>query len=432
MNPILLKPEADNRSQLVLRGRPVDVVSARDYYRRKDQLWAIVVEALERLRAAYDAVVIEGAGSPAEVNIKEGDIVNMRVARFASAPVLLVGDIDRGGIFASLLGTLDLLEAEERALVRGLVVNKFRGDAGLFAEGVRFLEERGGVPVLGVIPYFRGIRVADEDSVALDEPAMHSANGEREVVDIAVIRLPHIANFDDFDPLTQEQGVAVRYVQAVAELGQPDLIILPGTKTTLADLRWLRERGLAGAIGALAQSGTPVIGICGGFQMLGEWLDDPLGVEGPPSGGPGLGLLPARTTFAPEKTTCQASAVVAAGRGLLAGLEGTPLAGYEIHMGRTTLAGAAPALRVLERSGRPADDADGALDDDGRVLGSYLHGIFDNAALRRALLGALAARRGLALRFDGAVPSRGEQYDRLAGHVREHLDVPRIYRVMGL
>ncbi|MCD6553728.1 MAG: cobyric acid synthase [Anaerolineae bacterium] len=428
MNPILLKPEADSRSQVVLMGRPWRTIPARSYYRCRKELWAAVTAALDRLRAAYDLVIIEGAGSPVELNLKGGDIVNMAVARHAQAPVLLVGDIDRGGIFAQLLGTLWLLEPEERGLVRGLIVNKFRGDLALFEEGVRILEERGGVPVLGVIPYLPGLRIAQEDSVFLED---HRALGEGQEVDIAVIRLPHISNYDDFDALAMEEGVRVRFVESVEELGQPDAVILPGSKTTLDDLRWLRSRGLDGAIVALAGAGKAVAGICGGYQMLGRLVRDALGIEGRDGAQPGLGLLPVDTDFEPEKATFQVWARVIGGEGFLARLEGIEVEGYEIHMGRSRLLeGTQPLLRITRRGGEAVDVLDGAVSVGGRVWGTYLHGIFDNPAFRRAWL------RSLGWRGEGPgetlAAMREREYDRLADHVQAHLDMARLREIIGL
>lgn len=429
MNPVLLKPEADSQSQVVVLGRPWARLKARDYYARKRDLWQVVTGALDMLRTQYDLVIIEGAGSAAELNLKQGDIVNMAVAQYAAAPVLLVGDIDRGGIFAQLLGTLWLLEEHERRLVRGLVVNKFRGDAGLFTTGIDMLEQRGGVPVLGVVPFVRDMGIADEDSVALDD--MHPAPAPHDGLTIAVIRLPHISNFDDFDPLRAEPGITVRFVNQPAELDGADLLILPGSKTTVADLRWLHERGLAAELVALAHAGTPVLGICGGYQMLGRVIYDPDGSESATPEVAGLGLLPIVTHFSHEKQTIRAQGTVATASGLFTGASDLPCHGYEIHMGRTVLlAGALPLLHITQRGGQPASDTDGATSADSRVAGTYLHGLFENDGLRHALLANLAAQKGIAhpptrTRFD-----REAQYDRLAAAVRMHLDMARLYQII--
>jgi len=427
MNPILLKPEAGMRSQVIVRGRVWRTLPWREYYRHRDELLGVVAESLAGLRARADVVVIEGAGSPAEPNLKAGDIVNMRVAALADAPVLLAGDIDRGGVFAALLGTLELLDPDERARVRGLVINKFRGDATLLAPALDFIAGRTGVPVLGVVPHLERVGLPEEDSVALEVPARRAGDGAD--LDIAVVHLSRISNFDDFDPLAAEPGVGVRFVAEAADLGSPDLLILPGTKSTIADLAVLRERGLDRAIVRLARGGTPLLGICGGFQMLGETIADPHGVESDERAVAGLGLLPLRTVFAHEKTTVRAAGVVAGDRGLLAGAAGLPFRGYEIHLGRTD--GALPAaLRVTERRGGAADAPDGALSADGWIGGVYIHGLFDSPSLRAALLRNLAARRGLPARAWGA--PRADPFDRLADHVRASLDLPRLYRIIGL
>ncbi len=417
MNPVLLKPEADSRSQVIVLGRPWQTLRASGYYRRKEELWPVVTAALDRLRAAYELVLIEGAGSPAELNLRALDIVNMAVAKYARAPVLLAGDIDRGGIFAQLLGTLWLLEPDERALVRGLLVNKFRGDRALFADGVRILEERGGVPVLGVLPYLPGLAVAEEDAVALDAARPAATTG----IDIAVIRLPHIANFDDFDPLCAEPGVAVRYVASVREFGSPHALILPGTKSTVADLAWLREAGLSEMVRAFAERGGAVAGVCGGYQMLGQVIRDPEGVESSAGEVGGLGLLPIKTTFSREKATYQARARLVGGPGWLGAAAGLPVDGYEIHMGQSR--GGRPWLEIERRNGEPVAVGDGAASADGRVWGCYVHGLFANDGLRRAWLASLGHRHGAAV--SGADP-----LDRVADAVEAALDVRRLEAII--
>ena len=427
MNPILLKPEADNRSQVVLGGRPL---AAREYYSLKDRLWSVITKSLDRLTADYDLVVIEGAGSPAEINLKDMDLVNMRVARHCGAPVLLIGDIDRGGVFASLVGTLELLEPEERALVRAIVINRFRGDLSLLEPGLQWLEQRTGVPVAGVIPYYHNIYIAEEDSVSLERRRrMKLQDGY--VLDIAVIGLPHISNFDDFDPFERDEGVCLRYVEAHDLLGQPDLIILPGTKSTVSDLLQLKSVGLADEVVARARSGTPVIGICGGLQMLGELILDPDRVESREPQVSGLGLLPIETTFSPSKTTHQVRGRVVRAEGLLGKAYGLPLEGYEIHMGQTIGTDISAPFRIDERSGRACSEADGYMASSGNVFGTYVHGLFHNDALRRAVLEELAARKGTELSSAGEVFSRDDQYDRLAALVRSSLDMDLVYRILG-
>jgi adenosylcobyric acid synthase len=424
MNPVLLKPEADHRSQVVVMGRPIGSYSAADYYRLKPSLLPLVLEALERLRSRCDVVLMEGAGSPAEVNLKAHDIVNMGLARRVGAPVLLVGDIDRGGVFAQLVGTLELLEPEERALVKALVINKFRGDKSLLLPGLRFLEERTGLPVAGVVPYDPGLSLPEEDSVAL-EGAPRQGEG---LLDVAALRLPRIANFDDLDPLRREAGVGLRFVTRGEELGRPDLLVIPGTKTTVADLEQMQASGLAEAVVAAVAAGSAVVGICGGFQMLGQAVLDPQGVESSQPQAPGLGLLPVTTVFRPAKTTHQVEARVEADRGLLAGCRGMLLRGYEIHMGQSWGEGEAPFL-LLSRSGEACQVPDGALDQGGWVLGTYIHGLFHNRELRRRVLLNLARRKGVSLpQGDDAA---ADPYDRLAALVRAHLDLGLIYRLLG-
>ena len=426
MNPVLIKPEADAFAQIVVMGRPWDRLPAGEYMRRRAELWSIVTSALDSLRAEYDVVVIEGAGSPAELNLRRGDLVNMAIAEYAQAPVLLVGDIDRGGIFAQLIGTHMLLEESERALIKGFIVNKFRGEPRLFQDGVKILEERSGVPVMGVMPFVRDLRIADEDSVVLDEipSPVHTGEGQGKRLDVVVIRVPHMSNFDDFDPLRAEADVTLRFVDRVENLGQPDLLILPGSKTTIADLEFLRARGLADRVVDLARAGTPILGICGGYQMLGERIDDPLRVESNNPLVAGLGLLAIVTTFEAEKQTVRAHGNIVANRGLFAETRGLAITGYEIHMGQTQVHG--EALVQLTRRGEDATNAlDGATNASGWIAGTYLHGLFDNDGLRHALLANLAARKNVA-RTAGARFNRDAEYDRLAQVARMNLNMKAI------
>ena len=392
MNPVLIKPEADSRSQIILMGRPWQTLQAKTYYEKKALLWEQVTGALDRLRAAYDLVIIEGAGSAAEINLRAGDIVNMAVARYAQAPVLLIGDIDRGGIFAQLLGTLWLLEPEERALVRGLVVNKFRGDLSLFADGVQILEQKGKVPVLGVVPYLRNLNLPEEDAVAVETSLSPLPPNSVTQIDLAVLALPRIANFDDFDPLKAEPGVNVRYVASVKELGSPSAILIPGTKSTLADLEWLGQTGLAEALTRFAQAGGAVVGICGGYQMLGAQIHDPQHIESARESLPGLNLLPATTQFLQVKATYQAQARIQGGQGWMAQLNGTTLSGYEIHLGETT--GPGTWLEITHRNGEQVQIPEGGFSSAGKIWGCYLHGIFANDAFRWAWLESFGWEKG--------------------------------------
>ncbi len=392
----------------------------------------MVTGALADLRSRYEVVVIEGAGSPAEINLAGDEIVNMRVARHCGSSVLLVGDIDRGGVFASLVGTLWLLPPEDARLIKALVINKFRGDRALLEPGLRMLEARAGVPVAGVVPYFDDIHIAAEDSVTLERPDNPPDNRRDHALDIAVVRLPRISNFDDFDPLRKETGVRVRYVESVGSLGAPDLVILPGSKTTAADLEWLYGSGLARRIKELHARGAFIIGICGGYQMLGKRIDDPHAVESGARQRTGLGLLPVSTVFATGKETHQVRGETVENRGLLSRAGDAALEGYEIHMGRTEVGGAKPVFRIRERSGRECDVPDGCMDGSGRVLGTYIHGLFHNEELRRAILEYIAQQRGRSLGPGGSVGQPGQDYDRLAGLVRGSLDMGLIYRLAGL
>ena len=428
MNPVLLKPQGDRTSQVVVDGRPAGLLTSRDFLERKRELWPAVERALARLRAQYELVIIEGAGSAAEPNLRATDIVNMRVAIEADAVTLLVGDIDRGGVFAHLLGTLELMPPADRALVRGFIINRFRGDPSLLAPAIADLEARTGVRVLGVIPWLTDLRVAQEDAVALERTELQRPEQIEggALIDIAVVHLARIANFDDFDPLADEPGVRLRYVSRPDQLGQPDLIVLPGTKATIADLAALRASGLAEAILARHAAGAAVLGVCGGYQMLGVRIDDPDGVEARAGASvPGLGLLQTTTTFAGDKRTVRASGRVLATFGPWAGVAGTAVEGYEIHMGRTTtLEGARGLEPFVELDGH----YDGAISADGRVAGTYLHGLFHNEALRHALLVGL----GRPAAAGGASLERDREFDRLAHHVRANLDLDPVREWLGL
>jgi adenosylcobyric acid synthase len=430
MNPILLKPEGDSRSQVVVLGKSVGSLSALDYHARKPELREVVAGALARLRATCDVVVIEGAGSPAEINLKPRDIVNMFVAELADAPVLLVGDIDRGGVFAAFVGTLELLEPHERARVAAFVINKFRGDIRLLGPGLDFLRQRTGVPVLGVLPYVQRLQVADEDSVSLDDRRGRKPAGPNEV-EIAVVRLPRISNYDDFQPLEHEPGVVVRFVEHAHEIEAADLVVLPGTKSTLADLAWLRKTGLAAAIIARAARGDRVLGVCGGCQMLGLSITDPERLESEHEHGEGLGLLAVQTEFGSAKRTTQLRAHVA-GNSFLSS-EHVVVAGYEIHMGRVTRAAACrAAFLITHRNGNTEAAADGAISDDGAVVGTMIHGLFENAAVRRSLIDALRSKKGLApcARMDAATPATDE-FDRLASVLRSNVDLSLLFGLIG-
>ena len=424
MNPVLLKPTNDTGSQVIVNGIPRGTMRASEYYQYKKNLIPEVMAAYQSLSDEYDIIVIEGAGSPAEINLRQDDFVNMGMAKLADAPVLLVGDIDRGGVFASLYGTVALLEPDEQERIKGFVINKFRGDVEILRPGLKQLEDLAGKPVLGVVPMLK-VDVDDEDSLSQRlEPGKKVG-----LIDIAVIRLPRLSNFTDFNPLERMEEVTLRYVSSPRELGSPDLIILPGTKNTMGDLRWMRQSGLESAILKHAAAGGCVVGICGGYQMLGRTISDPDGVEG---GGSlaGLGLLPTETVFFGEKTRTRVSGQFDAMGGDFTAMAETPFEGYEIHMGRTThLDGSANILSFRTLDGEA--HADGAAA--GNVWGCYIHGIFDRAECAAALVNCLRRRRGLeasAAAVDWKV-YKEQQYDALADGVRAALDMERIYRILN-
>ena len=433
MNPILLKPQGDARSQLVVLGRVAGEVGAHEYHRRRVRaLFETVRASYERLAAGHDVVVLEGAGSPSEVNLAKTDIVNMRMARAANAACLLVADIDRGGVFASLVGTLTLMPAPDRKRVRGFLVNRFRGDPRLFDPGVGFLERRLRRPCLGVVPYLRDLGIDEEDSVALEPSRRAGVRWPREAgagrrLRVAVLAFPFLSNFTDFDPLVAEPSVTLAFARTPAEIAQADVVILPGTKQTLDDLAWLRKTGLAAALLARSAAKRAVIGICGGMQMLGREISDPEAMEG---GGrrAGLGLLPIRTALNRNKVTVRVQGRVPRGRLFGRRVPESSFQGYEIHLGTTIYDGGAhPFLRV-QREHSPRHSDDGATDTDGYVIGTYMHGFFDTDAFRHTMLRALRASVGLSpLTARSHYTSEREQrFDRLAAHVRRAIDVPQI------
>ena len=422
MNPILLKPTSSVGSQVIVGGVPRGTMPAGEYFHYRKTLIPEVMAAYQSLSADYDIIVIEGAGSPAEINLRQDDIVNMGMAKRAKAPVLLCGDIDRGGVFASLYGTVKLLEPDEQELIRGLIINKFRGDVDILRPGLGQLEELTGKPVLGVVPML-DVDVDDEDSLS----SRLGNTGRVGLVDIAVVRLPRLSNFTDFNPLERMEAVTLRYVTSPRELGHPDLVVLPGTKNTMDDLRWLRQSGMEAAILQHASAGGAVAGICGGYQMLGQTVSDPDGVEG---GGTlkGLGLLPADTVFQGEKTRTRVTGAFRAPEGIFASMAGAAFEGYEIHMGRTESA-VAPLADFTTQTGERRTDGLSA----GNVWGCYVHGIFDKAEAAEALVNALLAAKGLepgAAAVDWQDYAQG-QYDRLAAGLRESLDMARIYRILN-
>ncbi|SFR72672.1 cobyric acid synthase [Anaeromicropila populeti] len=427
MNPILLKPTNDVGSQVIVNGEVIGNMSAREYFQYKKKLIPSVMEAYRRLEEEYDIIVIEGAGSPAEINLKSEDIVNMGMAKMANAPVLLVGDIDRGGVFAQLVGTMELLELEERERVKGLIINKFRGDKTILDSGVHMLEERLSTPVIGVTPFMQ-IDLEDEDSLS----DRFTVKRNVEAIDIVVIRLPRISNFTDFNILENIKGVSLRYAACLADLKNPDMIIVPGTKNTMKDLLWMRQNGLEAAVLKAAARGKLVFGICGGYQMLGQQICDPLGIE---EGGTisGMGLLPVKTIFQREKTRTRVRGSFQTMEGLLKELSGEEFEGYEIHMGNTVCVHPMLPVACIHN----INDSEGINKPEGgfveNVFGTYVHGIFDKERIVKKLVAALAAEKGLSLpevELMDFARYKEQQYDILADTLRTYLDMEKIYRII--
>lgn len=425
MNPILLKPTNDVGSQVIVNGEVLGTMSARDYFAFKHTLVPQVQKAYDSLAEEYDIIVIEGAGSPAEINLKQEDLVNMGMAKMAKAPVLLVGDIDRGGVFAQLIGTVMLLEEDEQKMVKGLIINKFRGDKTILEPGVKMLEERAGISVVGVAPYL-DIQVEDEDSLT----ERFDGNQEVDLIDIAVVRLPRISNFTDFNPFESIPGVSLRYVRNRGELKNPDMIILPGTKNTMEDLLWMRQNGLEGAILKEAAKGKIIFGVCGGYQMLGEVLSDPGHVE---AGGEmkGMGLLPMETVFREGKTRTRVNGQFQKLQGPLKPLSEIKLEGYEIHMGESKVLSKAGSVTCITDQVTGEHKAEGACCNN--VYGSYVHGIFDKEEVAKKIVEAIGAVKGIDVTEMTSVDFqtfKETQYDLLAAGLREHLDMKRIYQIL--
>lgn len=421
MNPILLKPTDDCGSQIIVNGRVVGNMRAREYFKYKTKLVPDILHAVSELSKDADIIVIEGAGSPAEINLKANDIVNMGMAKMVDAPVLLVGDIDRGGVFAQLLGTVELLDAEERDRVKGLIVNKFRGDKTILDLGIDMLEERGGIPVAGVVPYMN-LQLEDEDSLTerfdkkLEAP-----------IKIGVVRLPHISNFTDFDVFDQVQGVAVHYLTKPGELEKMDAVILPGSKNTIYDMKWLKETGIESAIKKFSAKGKLLFGICGGYQMLGEKITDSLNLE---AGGEiaGLGLLPVETRLMPSKQTVQVTGKITNPTGLLANMANILYSGYEIHMGEThIIPGSEGVVKEFTENGSGY-----CLNN---IYGSYVHGIFDEKDVVKEFTESLAREKGVSLELEDLSDYKTvkeREYDRLADTMREYMDMDLIYEIIGI
>ncbi len=426
MNPVLLKPESNATSQLVAMGRMRGKMRAMQFRTRRERLWGMVTSSLDTLRSRFDIVVIEGAGSPAEINLRAGDIVNMAVALYAQSPVFIIGDIDKGGVFASLYGTHALISEEERALVEGFIINKFRGDIALLEPGLDQIEELTGVGVTGVVPYLTDVYVPEEDSPR--EARVSDPTTEAGRVEVVVIALPRMANFDEFDPLSRRSEVRLRYVREASEFGDPDLVILPGSKVTVADLDFVRKSGFESRIRSHFWNGRALIGVCGGMQMMGNAIYDPNGIESERPVAEGLGILDIETRFVGEKLTTRTEGKIVGGEGLLSGARGMGVSGYEIHVGVT---------HSDERASVALESADGRTalgysDRTGRTLGVYVHDLFKNEAFADSVIGNVARMKGLLQPREAEPFSQEAEFDKLAAHLRDSLDMKAVYGAMGL
>jgi len=429
MNPILLKPTSDCGSQVIVNGEAIGTMTAVEYFKFKTKLIPDIMKAYNQLDNNFDIICLEGAGSPAEINLKAQDIVNMGMAKMAKAPVLLVGDIDRGGVFASLYGTVMLMEPEERAMIKGLIINKFRGDVEILRPGLDMIEEKTGIPVVGVLPMLH-VDIEDEDSLS-ERLTSHT---EVKMIDIAVIRTPRMSNYTDFNVFELIEGVSLRYVASLKELGNPDMIILPGTKNTIGDLKWMRQNGLEAEILKKASNGTVVWGVCGGYQMLGTNISDPYGVE---EGGdtPGLGLLPVETSFIEKKRTIQMEGQFGKVEGLFSALSGTKLVGYEIHSGVTEFPAehALTSIKPIHEEGEIMLEGSQNVDGTYNVYGSYIHGVFDADGVAVKIVEALLAKKGMKMEDIKTInfaEYKKQQYDILADSVRKNLDMKKIYEIL--
>lgn len=431
MNPVLLKPNSDTGCQVIIQGRPVGNMNIAQYDAYKSLAFEKIAESFERLKNGYGFIAIEGAGSIAEINLKHNDIANLRVAAMARCPVILVADIDRGGVFAQIVGTIDLLEPSEKAMIRGIIINRFRGDAAILQPGLDFIVERTGIPIIGVLPWLRDLNLPAEDSMALNRLSQPAGGiPASNFIRIGIVRLPRISNFTDFDAFHSEPDCTIAYLESPQQLAGCDVLILPGSKSTIPDLRYLEERGFLEAIAGFRGY---IAGLCGGYQMLGLRVRDPYGVESDVQELPGLGLLPVETELLPEKATHQALARLdAAGMATAPGCRGD-LSGYEIHMGATTPIGSSqPFARIIQRGAAQVAVEDGAVSPDARIFGTYLHGIFDNARFREAYLNRIRRDKGLPLRHDTHEQDHGDPFEKLADHLEQHLDIPLLLDICGL
>lgn len=424
MNPILIKPTSNTGAQIIVRGKPLGSMSALRYVKYKNKGLEVVRKSFKRLSYEYEIVVMEGAGSPAEINLKSHDIVNIKMAKYAQAPVILVGDIDKGGVFAWLIGTLELLTKQERKMIKGIIINKFRGDKTLLKTGIDFLQRRTGIKVLGVIPYFKDIKIPEEDAVPLDNFIEKQEKKERRL-NIDVIYLPHISNFTDFDALEREGDVRLRYVRSPQVLDNPDIIIIPGTKNTISDLKYLKKSGMAGKILSIihSNSSTILVGICGGYQMLGTKIYDRQHLESGLKKTDGLKVLSIQTHLQREKVLARVKA-----KDLLSGKE---VSGYEIHHGYTKITGDyQPAFEIFQRNGEQTKYFDGVRSNDKRIFGTYIHGIFDSGHFRRDFLNRARQKKRWPALAHKEVFNLNEEFDKLAKMVRENIDIDLLYKIL--
>jgi len=419
MNPVLLKPTAEIGSQIVLAGFALGTTTAAAYHGKNDRLFKEACEALDRLRRDYELIVLEGAGSCAEVNLMSHDIVNFRMADYADAPILLVADIDRGGVFAQIIGTLECLEQKQRARVKGFIINRFRGDINLFKDGIRWIEEKTHKQVFGVLPWYSHIQIEPEDSVVIESPKKVNAENSQHPA-VAVIRLPHISNFTDFDPLLALNNLDLYFLEKVQPLAAFNAVILPGSKNTRFDLKWIISSGWAKALSDYLTAGGHLLGICGGYQMMGTIVHDPQGLEGQPGSSDGLRLLPIETVLNAPKTTTLTKFT----------WNGQPGAGYEIHMGQTSRAGDNPLFQIVERNNCRCQDEDGCVSGDSRIMGTYIHGLFDNPAILKLWLNHIGLKE-IDVPAVGGIEARDKEYDLLAAHFENHIDVESIVKLIA-
>ncbi len=419
MNPVLLKPTAGIGAQVVLMGTALETGKTADGYDDNERLFREAGNALDRLRQQYELIILEGAGSCAEVNLMSHDMVNFRMAAFADAPILLVADIDRGGVFAQIIGTLECLEQQQRAQVSGFIINRFRGDIELFKDGVRWIEKKTGKPIFGVLPWYSHIQIESEDSVVIENPKNVDIKNSQNPT-VAVIRLPHISNFTDFDPLLALDRLDLYFLEKVQALTDFKAVILPGSKNTRFDLNWIHTSGWIQALSDYVSSGGHVLGICGGYQMMGKTIEDPQGLEGRPGISDGLGLLPIETVLQAPKTTTLTQFSWKGQAGI----------GYEIHMGQTTRKGENPLFQIRTRNQDPCQDEDGCISADTKMMGTYIHGLFDNPVVLKSWLGHIGLN-GIDVPEIGGIEARNRQYDLLAEHFQEYVNVERIMKLIA-